>query len=362
MSDLAVPRPYNLVAELTYRCPLRCVYCSNPLNFRDIPDSLDAAAWARVFREAAELGCVHVGLTGGEPTVRRDLPEIVAAAAEAGLYSLLVTAGTPLNRAGLERLRDAGLRSVQLSLQDVHAAMAEKIAGVPILEAKLAFAAWVHELGLPLILNVVLHRHNLSRVSEFITLARRLAASRLELANTQYHGWALRNRAALLPTRAQLEQAAKLVAEARKTSPAPELLFVLPDYWADRPKPCMGGWARKTIVVTPAGVVLPCHAAAELPGLSFWRADERGLRACWGDAPGMRAFRGDAWMPEPCRSCPERARDFGGCRCQAFALVGDPAATDPACSKAPRRDLVLAARAAAESGAPGRVLLRGAAA
>jgi pyrroloquinoline quinone biosynthesis protein E len=362
MSEPAVPRPYNLVAELTYRCPLRCAYCSNPLNFRDVPDLLDAGAWARVFREAAELGCVHVGLTGGEPTVRRDLSEIVAAAAEAGLYSLLVTAGTPLDRAGLERLRDVGLRSVQLSLQDVDAAQAEEIAGVPILEAKLAFATWVRELDLPLILNVVLHRHNLSRVPEFITLARKLAASRLELANTQYHGWALRNLAALLPTRAQLEEAAQFVAEARKASPGPELLFVLPDYWADRPKPCMGGWARKTIVVTPAGVVLPCHAAAELPGLAFWRADERGLRACWADAPGMRAFRGEAWMPEPCRSCPERGRDFGGCRCQAFALVGDPAATDPACSKAPRHDLVLAARAAVEGGAATRVLLRGAAA
>jgi len=207
----------------------------------------------------------------------------------------------------------------------------------------------------------VLHRHNLSRVPEFIALARALSASRLELANTQYHGWALRNRAALLPTRAQLEAAAKAVAEARRTSSNPELVFVLPDYWADRPKPCMGGWASKTIVVTPSGVVLPCHAAAELPGLEFWRADEHGLAACWGEAPGMRAFRGDSWMPEPCRSCPERGRDFGGCRCQAFALVGDPAATDPACAKAPRHDVVLAARAAAEEGSIARIALRGAA-
>ncbi len=348
------------MAELTYRCPLRCAYCSNPLNFRDVPESLDAAAWGQVFNEGAELGCVHVGLTGGEPSVRRDLPEIVAAAAKAGLYPLLVTAGTPLDREGLARLRDVGLRSVQLSLQDVDSATAESIAGVRVLEAKLAFAAWVHELDLPLILNVVLHRHNLARVPEFIALARTLAASRLELANTQYHGWALRNRAALLPSRAQLEEAAKVVTAARKVSPAPELVFVLPDYWADRPKPCMGGWASKTIVVTPSGVVLPCHAAAELPGLSFWRADERGLRACWTDAPGMRAFRGETWMPEPCRSCPERGRDFGGCRCQAFALLGDPAATDPACAKAPRHDVVLAARAAAEAESVARVVLRGA--
>jgi pyrroloquinoline quinone biosynthesis protein E len=313
-----------------------------------------------VFLQAAELGCVHVGLTGGEPTVRRDLPEIVAAAAGAGLYSLLVTAGVPLDRDGLARLRDAGLRSVQLSLQDVDAALAETITGARVLEAKLTFAEWTHELDLPLILNVVLHRHNLVRVPEFIALARRLAASRLELANTQYHGWALRNRAALLPTRAQLEQAASVVREARTKNRTPELVFVLPDYWADRPKPCMGGWAQKTIVVTPSGVVLPCHAAAEIPGLSFWRVDERGLQSCWADAPGMRAFRGEAWMPEPCRSCPERGRDFGGCRCQAFALLGDPAATDPTCAKAPRHDLVLAARAAAQGGTAPGIVLRGA--
>ncbi len=361
MSDPSPPRPYNLVAELTYRCPLRCAYCSNPLNFRGVPESLDAAAWRRVLREAAELGCVYVGLTGGEPTVRRDLPDIVAGAGEAGLYSLLVTAGTPLDREGLAGLRDAGLRSVQLSLQDVDPATAETIAGARVLEAKLAFAGWVRELDLPLILNVVLHRHNLSRVPEFIALAQSLAASRLELANTQYHGWALRNRAALLPSRAQLEQAARVVGEARKAKPNLELVFVLPDYWADRPKPCMGGWGSKTIVVTPSGVVLPCHAAAELPGLSFWRADEHGLRACWADAPGMRAYRGESWMPEPCRSCPERGRDFGGCRCQAFALLGDPGATDPTCAKAPRHDVVLAARAAAEDRTIPPFLLRGAA-
>jgi pyrroloquinoline quinone biosynthesis protein E len=329
------------------------------MNFREVPDSLDAKAWAQVFEEGAALGCVHVGLTGGEPSVRRDLPDIVAAAERAGLYSLLVTAGTPLDRDGLTRLRDVGLRSVQLSLQDTDSVGAERIAGTRVLEAKLAFAAWVRELELPLVLNVVLHRHNLARVREFIALARTFGALRLELANTQYHGWALRNRSALLPTRSQLEEAAKIVAEARRTSAAPELVFVLPDYWTDRPKPCMAGWASKTIVVTPSGVVLPCHAAAELPGLAFWRADERGLRACWADAPGMLAFRGEAWMPEPCRSCPERGRDFGGCRCQAFALLGDPAATDPACAKSPHHDVVLAARAAAEGGAVVPLVLRG---
>jgi pyrroloquinoline quinone biosynthesis protein E len=197
-------------------------------------------------------------------------------------------------------------------------------------------------------LNVVLHRRNLARVSEIVALARELDAEKLELANVQLHGWALENRAALLPSRAQLEAAAETVAEARRAGPRPEILFVLPDHHSDRPKPCMGGWGRKTIVVAPDGKVLPCHGAGALPGLEFWSLPGRDLRACWEDAPGMNAYRGEAWMPEPCRGCPERGRDFGGCRCQAFALTGDAGATDPACALAPRHDLVLAAREAAE--------------
>ncbi len=354
-------QPYNLVAELTYRCPLRCAYCSNPLGFRDVPDALDAEAWGRVFREAAALGCVHVGLTGGEPTVRRDLAAIVMHAAAAALYPHLVTAGTTLDRDGLARLRTAGLRSVQLSLQDVHAEEADRIAGAPALPAKLAFARAVRAERLPLVLNVVLHRGNLARVGELIALARELDAERLELANVQLHGWALANRTALLPTRSQIEDAARIVAEARRAHARPELLFVLPDWWSDRPKPCMGGWGSRTVVVNPAGVVLPCHGAAELPGLDFWRVPERTLEACWQEAPGMRAFRGESWMPSPCRTCPERARDFGGCRCQAFALTGDAAATDPACALSPRHTVVLAARAEAEAGGTRELRLRGAA-
>jgi len=353
------PRPYNLVAELTYRCPLRCVYCSNPLRFRDVPDALDAGAWVRVLREAAALGVVHAGLTGGEPTLRGDLEEIVRGGAEAGLYTHLVTAGTTLSADGLARLRDAGLRSVQLSVQDAEAGPSDRVAGTLSFERKLAFAGAVRELSLPLVLNVVLHRHNLSRVREIIALARRLSAERLELANAQYHGWALANRAALLPTRAQLDAAAREVAEARRESPRPEILFVLPDYHADRPKPCMGGWGRRTVVVAPDGTALPCHGAAEIPGLEFWSAAERPLAACWADAPGMNAFRGEAWMREPCRTCPERARDFAGCRCQALALTGDPANPDPACALAPDHGVVVTAREAAEGGEPGDWTYRG---
>jgi pyrroloquinoline quinone biosynthesis protein E len=349
---VAAPRPYNLVAELTYRCPLRCVYCSNPVGWRDVPDALDGTAWTRAFREAAALGVVHVGLTGGEPTLHPELAEIVTGAAAAGLYVHLVTAGTTLSADALAELARRGLRSVQLSLQDDRAEESDRIAGVRAFETKLAFAGAVRALGLPLTLNVVLHRHNLGRVAELIALARRLGADRLELANAQYDGFAFVNRAALLPTRAQLEAAAGIVARERAAGGKPEILWVLPDLLRDRPKPCMGGWAKTTLLLAPDGRVLPCHAAASLPGLEFWRFPERDLAACWRDAPGMNAFRGEHWMREPCRTCPERARDFGGCRCQAFRLTGDAAATDPACALAPRHDVVLRARAEADAPPP----------
>ena len=338
------PRPLNLVAELTYRCPLRCPYCSNPTNLRAFPDAMETADWARVMHQAAELGIVHVGLTGGEPSARRDLPEIVAASADAGLYSHLVTAAMPLDEAGLGVLAERGLCSVQISVQDAEASASDRIAGTASFERKLALARAVRSTGLPLTLNVVLHRHNLDRTRAIIDLARELDADRLELANTQYQGWALVNRAALLPTREQLDAAARVVAEARAESARPEILFVLPDYFRDRPKPCMGGWARQHLVVTPDGRVLPCHGAAELPGLDFWNVREHALAACWADAPGMNAFRGDAWMQEPCRSCPEKGKDFGGCRCQAFALLGDAAATDPACGLSPEHHRIESAR------------------
>jgi pyrroloquinoline quinone biosynthesis protein E len=345
---LTAPRLYNLVAELTYRCPLRCAYCSNPLDYASTRDALDGAAWARVMEEAAALGALHVGLTGGEPTLHPDLPEIVAAAARSGLYTHLVTAGTTLDRAGGSELGERGLRSVQLSIQDASAAPSDAIAGVSAFENKLAFAASVRALGLPLSLNVVLHRDNLSRVGELVALARDLDAHRLELANIQFYGWALHNRNRLLPSRSQIEAAARAVSEARRQPGTPEILFVLPDYHAGRPKPCMGGWGRKIAVVAPDGRVLPCHAAAALPGLEFWALGERSLRECWEEAPGMNAFRGEAWLPEPCRSCDERENDFGGCRCQAFQLTGDAGVTDPACELAPRHEIVVSARLQAE--------------
>jgi pyrroloquinoline quinone biosynthesis protein E len=341
---MKLPGPLNLVAELTYRCPLRCPYCSNPLELRAFRDALSADDWARVFREAADLGVVHVGLTGGEPSTRQDLPAIVRAAEEADLYSHLVTAATPLDATGLRELREQGLCSVQISVQDAEPERSDAVAGTRSFEKKLALARTTRELGLPLTLNVVLHRHNLDHVAAIIALARELDADRLELANTQYQGWALANRAALLPTREQLDAAKQAVARAREASTRPEILFVIPDYFRDRPKPCMDGWARRHLVVTPDGRALPCHGAAELPNLEFWNVKEHPLADCWREAPGMNAFRGEEWMGEPCRSCPERSKDFGGCRCQAYALLGDPAATDPVCALSPEHGRVLAAR------------------
>ncbi|MFP6654733.1 MAG: pyrroloquinoline quinone biosynthesis protein PqqE [Myxococcota bacterium] len=340
---MSVKAPLNLIAELTYRCPLQCPYCSNPLNLAAHREALSAADWGRVFEEASALGVVHVGLTGGEPSTRQDLEEILERAVAADLYTHLVTAGLPLDAARLTELARLGLPSVQISIQDSHAKSSDRIAGTRSFDAKIALCEKTSELGLALTLNCVLHRENLSSVPELIALARNLKADRLELANTQYHGWALRNRAALMPTRTQLAEASRIVREAEAVAGGPKTLFVLPDYFSDRPKPCMGGWGRLALVVDPTGLALPCHEAREIPDLEFWNVQEASVAQCWNDSPGMQAFRGTDWMPEPCRSCPDREKDFGGCRCQAFALLGDASLTDPACSLSPDHERVIVA-------------------
>jgi PqqA peptide cyclase len=341
---MTAPAPLNLIAELTYRCPLQCPYCSNPIDFREYRESLTAADWGKVFDEAAALGIVHVGITGGEPSTRTDLEEIVSRATTADLYTHLVTAGVPLEPDRLSKLATLGLRSVQVSIQDPRAVESDRIAGTRSFDQKIAICERTRELGLALTLNCVLHRQNIDATPEFIDLARRLGADRLELANTQYHGWALENREALMPTRRQLERAADSVRAAREQPGGPALLYVLPDYFSGRPKPCMGGWGRLAVVVNPVGQVLPCHDASSIPELEFWRVPERTLAECWSEAPGMQAFRGTRWMAEPCRSCPERERDFGGCRCQAFLLTGDARRTDPACQLSPDHSKVRSGR------------------
>jgi pyrroloquinoline quinone biosynthesis protein E len=345
------PRPYTLIAELTYRCPLRCVYCSNPLELAKHRQELDTAAWLRVFVEAEELGVVQVSLTGGEPCVRDDLEEIVAGARRLDLYTNLATSGVPLPRERLERLKRAGLDNVQISIQDVSADASDAIAGLESFERKLEVARAAKEIGFPLTLNVVLHRGNLQRVAEVIELAERLSADRLELANAQYVGWALVNRPALLPTREQLESARRTAAAAReRLKGRMEVLFVTPDYYAQFPKACMDGWGRRFVLVSPDGLALPCHAAHTLPGISFDNVSDRSLGEIWRWSDGFRRFRGEEWMEEPCRSCERRTLDFGGCRCQAFLLTANAAATDPACSLSPRHGIIEAARAEALAG------------
>jgi pyrroloquinoline quinone biosynthesis protein E len=349
----AAERPYTLVAELTYRCPLRCVYCSNPLDYGRHSDELDTETWVRVLREAEELGVVQLNLTGGEPLVRDDLEALIAEARRLDLYTNLITSGIPLRRERLARFRELGLDNVQVSVQDTQAAGSDRIAGRRSFERKLTVAAWVKELGLPLTLNTVLHRENLDHVADIVAMAERLGADRLELANTQYLGWALPNRAALLPSPAQLARAREVAAEARRRLRGRmEVLFVTPDYYTDLPKACMDGWGRRFIVLSPEGLALPCHAAHTLPGLRFDSVRERLLGDIWRDSAGFRAFRGEDWMPEPCRSCERRGIDFGGCRCQAFQLTGDPAATDPTCHLSPHHMLIETARQEASEARP----------
>lgn len=342
-------RPYTLVAELTYRCPLQCVYCSNPLDLGKHRQEIDAATWVRVIAEAEGLGVVSLNLTGGEPLVRADLETIVSAGRQHQMYVNLITSGVPLTRERLGGLRDAGVDAVQLSFQDATPELSRRVAGVDRFAAKLEAARWITELGLPLTINVVLHRDNLDRVGEFVALAERLGADRLELANTQYLGWALANRDRLLPSRTQLDHARGVADEARaRLRGKMEILFVLPDYYSDLPKACMDGWARRFIVVAPGGLVLPCHQAHTLPGFEFPNARDSSLHFAWHESAAFQRFRGESWMPNPCRSCDRRQRDFGGCRCQAFHLTGNAAVTDPVCHLSPDHAIIKKARASVD--------------
>lgn len=345
------PAPLALLAELTHRCPLRCAYCSNPTALTEGADELDTATWARVFQEAVALGCLQVHLSGGEPTARRDILDLVAAASRAGLYTNLITAGVTLDSARVAALREAGLDHVQLSVQDANAAGAERIGGYPGAHAKkLKAASLVREAGLPLTLNAVVHRQNLDNLADLVELALAMGAGRLEVAHVQYYGWALINRDWLLPTRAQLDAATRTVEEARAAHKGRLVIdYVVPDYYATRPKACMGGWGQRFLAVSPAGRVLPCHAAESIPGMVFANVRETSLAEAWQNSAAFNRFRGTDWMAEPCRSCARRELDWGGCRCQAAALLGDAAATDPACALSPRHGVLADALARAEA-------------
>ena len=349
---MTINRPLTLIAELTYRCPLRCPYCSNPVNYGEINrnQELTTEYWLDAIRQAAKLGILQLGFTGGEPLLRKDLEVMVETAASWGIYTSLITAGTILTPERAAKLKYCGLDHVQISIQDSQAAQSDYIAGVASFEQKLTAAKLVKKLGFPLTINVVLHRHNLDRIKEILELCKILEADRVELANTQYYGWALKNRTSLLPTPAQLERAKQVTAIAVKKRYFPMgIVYVLPDYYEKYPKPCMGGWGQQTIVISPSGDILPCQVAASIPELNFTNIRDCNLEWTWFESEAFNRFRGTDWMDEPCRSCSRKNIDFGGCRCQAFLLTGKSSATDPTCHLSPEHNLIVDAREQAYS-------------
>jgi pyrroloquinoline quinone biosynthesis protein E len=347
-----ISNPLALIAELTHRCPLHCVYCSNPLELAAVSSELSTGEWTDIFRQCGRLGMLHAHFTGGEPLARTDLTELIAAARAAGLYTNLITSGLGLGEARLQALVDAGLDHIQISFQDSRAEAANWIAGAKAHAHKIELSRLIRRHKLAFTVNLVVHRQNLDHIEEMIAFIERLAPERMEIAHTQYYGWALRNRAALLPTREQLQKAVEAVAAAEKRLAGKiRIDSVVPDYYARFPKACMGGWGQRLILINPSGRVLPCHAAETIPGLSFENVREHSLESIWRESSSFQRFRGEEWMPEPCRSCDQRGVDFGGCRCQALLLTGDATATDPACSLAPAHHIIEAALVEANSNA-----------
>jgi pyrroloquinoline quinone biosynthesis protein E len=342
--------PLWLLLELTYRCPLHCVFCYNPTEFARTGAELSSADWLRVLREARALGAVQLGLSGGEPLVREDLEEIVAEAHRLGFYINLITSGIGLTEARIKALKAAGLDHIQLSFQDSTREMNDFLSSTRTFELKSKVAALIREHDYPMVLNVVLHRHNIDHVGEILDMAERMGAQYVELANTQYYGWAWLNRDQLLPSRAQLERAEAITQRYRaRLEGRMKIYFVVPDYFETRPKACMSGLGSVFLAIAPDGTAMPCHAARMLPGLELPNVRAAGIREIWYDSAAFNRFRGDAWMKEPCRSCPEKHKDFGGCRCQAYLLTGDADNADPVCDLSSHHGLVTAAVARAES-------------
>ena len=347
-----IPNPLALIAEITYRCPLHCVYCSNPLDLAAVNSELSTEKWIDIFQQSGKLGMLHAHFTGGEPLVRPDLVELIAGARASGLYTNLITSGVGLGEARLQAFVDAGLDHIQISFQDSREEAANWIAGAKAHAHKIELSRTIRQHKIAFTVNLVIHRQNIDHLEEMIAFIEQLAPERMEIAHTQYYGWALKNRTALLPTRAQLDKAVETAAVAEKRLAGRiRIDSVVPDYYARFPKACMGGWGRRLMLINPSGKVLPCHAAEVIPGLKFENVREQSLEFIWRQSSSFQRFRGEAWMPEPCRSCERRAEDFGGCRCQALLLAGDAAATDPACSLAPTHHRVETALAEANSSA-----------
>jgi pyrroloquinoline quinone biosynthesis protein E len=345
-----IPNPLALIAEITHRCPLHCVYCSNPLQMTAAKAELSTEDWVRVFEEARGLGIVHLHLTGGEPVARPDLKDLVEGAHVAGLYTNLITSGIGLPESRLASLVDAGLDHIQLSFQDSRDEPANWIAGTKAHAHKVILSEAIRRFPIAFTVNLVVHRQNLDHLVEMIGFAEQLKPDRLEIAHAQYYGWALKNRDTLIPTQEQLENCLRIVEAAQeRLSGRMRIDCVVPDYYARYPKACMGGWGRRLLLIDPSGQVLPCHAAGVIPGMTFDSVRAHSLEWIWQESHAFQRFRGEQWMPEPCRSCERRGEDFGGCRCQAFLLTGDASATDPVCVLAPTHHLVESARGMANS-------------
>jgi len=346
--------PRWLLAELTYACPLQCPYCANPVDFASIKNELSTEDWLRVLTEARAMGAVQLGFSGGEPLTRQDLPVLVKHARELGYYTNLITSGYGMTEAKIAELKDAGLDHIQISIQSPEKTLNDELAGTESFEHKKAVARLVKKLGYPMVLCVVIHRKNIHQMRQILEMATELGADYLELANTQYYGWAHLNRDQLLPTKEQFEQAEAIAKDYReKLAGKMTIYYVVPDFYEDRPKACMNGWGTTFLTIAPDGLALPCHSARELPGLDLPNVKDFSIREIWHESKAFNYFRGYEWMKEPCRSCPEKAKDMGGCHCQAYLLTGDMHNTDPACSLSPDRqkvyDAIFAARIDAES-------------
>jgi pyrroloquinoline quinone biosynthesis protein E len=351
--------PLALIAELTHRCPLHCVYCSNPLEMQSRQNELSTETWSRVFKEAAAAGVLQADFTGGEPLARTDIVELVRAARAAGLYVNLITSGLPMDEAKLGALVEAGLDHIQLSFQGAREEIANEISGTKSHAHKLRVLEWLKQHRIAVTLNFVIHRRNIDQLEEMLAIAESSSATRIEFANVQYYGWAFANRENLLPTREQLDRSVEfLKRERERVKGKIRIEFVVPDYYAKYPKPCMGGWGRKLMLITPSGDALPCHAAQVIPGLSFENVKDRGLREIWEQSSAFQKFRGEDWMQEPCMTCDRREQDFGGCRCQALLLAGDAAATDPVCTLAPLRPKVDAILGGMKSAPPAEIFVK----
>lgn len=340
-TSITQTQPLWLLAEVTYRCPLHCAFCYNPTDYdKHTQNELTTEQWIQVLRDARKLGAIQLGISGGEPLLRDDIEEIVIEAKKLGYYSNLITSGVGLTEKRIQAFKDGGLDHIQLSMHDITEEINNFITNTKTFQLKQKVAAMIKAHGYPMVLNVVIHRYNIDHMKQILEMAEAIGADYIELANNQYYGWSLVNRSQLMPTREQLDRAEAITNEFRATNPHIKALYVVPDYFNDRPKKCMNGWGEVFMIVTANGDVLPCHSARSLPNMKFPNVKDSDLGWSWKDSPAFNQYRGTNWMKEPCRSCEEKEKDLGGCRCQTFLLTGDAEAADPVCSKSPHRHLI----------------------